>query len=65
MTITINGEQHPLPQAQTIDQLLASKGFGENIAVALNGAFIPRTTYGKQVIKDGDSIEIVSPMQGG
>ena len=65
MTITINGEQQPLPQTQTIDQLLASKGFGENIAVAINGAFIPRTTYGRQVVKDGDSIEIVSPMQGG
>ncbi len=65
MTITINGEQYSLPQSQTIDQLLASQGFGKNIAVALNGAFIPRTTYDRQVVKDGDSIEIVSPMQGG
>ncbi len=65
MTITINGEQQPLPQPQTIDQLLAAKGFGKNIAVALNGAFIPRTTYRERLIKDGDSIEIVSPMQGG
>ncbi len=65
MNITINGEQHPLPQPQTIDQLLAGKGFGKNIAVALNGAFVPRTTYAGQVVKDGDSIEIVSPMQGG
>jgi len=65
MTITINGEQQSLPQPQTIDQLLTSKGFGKNIAVALNGAFIPRTTYGRQVVNDGDAIEIVSPMQGG
>jgi len=65
MTITINGEQQSLPQPQTIDQLLACKGFGKNIAVALNGTFIPRTTYDSQVVKDGDAIEIVSPMQGG
>jgi len=65
MTITINGEKQPLPEPQTVDQLLASKGFTKGIAVAINGAFVPRTTYTIQWVKEGDSIEILAPMQGG
>jgi len=65
MTITINGEQQSLSEPQTIDQLLANKGFSDRIAVAINGAFIPRSTYANQVVKEGDSIEILAPMQGG
>lgn len=65
MTITINGEQQPLSQQQTVEKLLADKGFTNKISVAINGAFVPRATYGEQLVKDGDSIEILSPMQGG
>jgi len=65
MTITLNGEQQSLGHPQTIDQLLANKGFSDKIAVAINGAFIPRSTYASQMIKEGDSIEILAPMQGG
>jgi len=65
MTVTINGEQQTLPEQQTVDQLLAGKGFSKGIAVAINGAFIPRASYAKQVVKEGDSIEILAPMQGG
>ena len=48
-----------------VDQLLADKGFGKKIAVAINGAFVPRTTYHHQMVNEGDSIEILVPMQGG
>jgi len=65
MTITINGEQQVLPHPQTVDQLLADKGFGKKIAVAINGSFVPRATYNHQMVKEGDSIEILVPMQGG
>ena len=65
MTIIINGEPQILSEPQTVDQLLAGKGFTKGIAVAINGAFVPRTTYTSQWVKEGDSIEILAPMQGG
>lgn len=65
MTITLNGQQQTLPHPQTISQLLAQQGFSKGIAVAVNGAFVPRTAYADQVVNDGDEIEILAPMQGG
>ena len=65
MTITINGEQYSLPEPLTVDQLLAKQGFGKGIAVAINGIFVPRATFARQVVKGGDAIEILAPMQGG
>jgi len=65
MTITINGEPHPLPRPATLAQLLAERQTTTGVAVALNGAFIARETYAGQMVRDGDSIEILSPMQGG
>jgi thiamine biosynthesis protein ThiS len=35
------------------------------IAVAHNGNVIPKGNYTQIFIEDGDSIEIVAPMQGG
>ena len=34
-------------------------------AVALNKQFIPQRLYATVLLQDGDSIEIVTPMQGG
>lgn len=34
-------------------------------AVMVNQKFIPRTDYQKIMLKDGDQIDIVEPMQGG
>ena len=65
MTIILNGEQHALPHQQTVRQLLLQRGYSEGLAVAVNGIFVPRSTYEDQIIKEGDSIEILSPMQGG
>ena len=65
MTIILNGEHHPIQPQQTVQQLLTQKGFAEGIAVAINGAFVPRATYNQHIVKEGDAIEILSPMQGG
>ncbi|MET1254449.1 sulfur carrier protein ThiS [Aliikangiella maris] len=34
-------------------------------AVAVNEQFIPRSQHSQQVLQEGDSIELVVPMQGG
>ncbi len=65
--IRINGENEPLLVA-TIEALLADKAVDtgqRGIAVALNGAVVPRAAWSDTRLKAGDSIEIVRARQGG
>jgi sulfur carrier protein len=66
-TIRVNGESEPLAAA-TVEALLAEKAVDTGqcgIAVALNGAVIPRAAWGDTSLKPGDSVEIVRAKQGG
>jgi sulfur carrier protein len=66
-TIRVNGESEPLAAA-TVEALLADKAVDtgqRGIAVALNGAVVPRTAWRDTVLKPGDSVEIVRARQGG
>ncbi len=65
--IRVNGESEPLI-APTIEVLLAEKAVDTDqrgIAVALNGAVVPRAAWGETKLKAGDSVEIVRARQGG
>jgi sulfur carrier protein len=65
--ILINGEEHPL-SAATLDGLLAERGIdagGRGVAVARNGALVPRGRWTSTMLEAGDSIEIVMARQGG
>jgi sulfur carrier protein len=66
-TIRVNGESEPLAAA-TVEALLAEKAVDtgqRGIAVALNGAVIPRAAWGDTSLKPGDNVEIVRTTQGG
>jgi sulfur carrier protein len=66
-TIRVNGESEPLAAA-TVEALLAEKAVDtgqRGIAVALNGAVLPRAAWHETVLKPGDSVEIVRARQGG
>jgi sulfur carrier protein len=66
-TIRVNGESEPLAAA-TLEALLAEKTADtaqRGIAVALNGAVVPRAAWRDTALKAGDSVEIVRARQGG
>jgi len=66
-SIRVNGENEPLAVA-TLAALLAEKALDvsqRGIAVALNGAVVPRAAWGATALKAGDSVEIVRARQGG
>lgn len=66
-TIRVNGESEPLAAA-TLDALLAEKTVDtqqRGIAVALNGAVVPRAAWRDTALKAGDNVEIVRARQGG
>jgi sulfur carrier protein len=67
-TIRVNGESEPLGAQKTLDALLAEKTadtMQRGIAVALNGAVVPRAAWRDTALKPGDSVEIVRARQGG
>jgi sulfur carrier protein len=66
-TICVNGENEPLA-AGTLEALVAEKAVDtaqRGIAVALNGAVVPRAAWRATPLKAGDSVEIVRARQGG
>jgi sulfur carrier protein len=67
-TIRVNGESEPLGVQKTLDALLAEKTADTSqrgLAVALNGAVVPRAAWRDTALKPGDSVEIVRARQGG
>ena len=65
--IQVNGKSEPLAAA-TLEALLAEKEVDtgrRGIAVALNGAVVPRAAWPATPLNAGDSIEIVRARQGG
>jgi sulfur carrier protein len=65
MTILVNGRAQPLPQPQTLADLLLILNPARPFAVARNEEFIPREDYGECRISPGDRIDIVHPTAGG
>ncbi len=66
-TVTINGETRPLDETN-LSNLLKKNGVEENkggVAVALNGAVVPRSEWEQITIKHMDKIEIVQIVRGG
>ncbi len=66
MQITINGRKTDIAGAVDIAMLLEREGFaGKKVAVARNGAFVSRGSYAMTQVVEGDTFDIVAPMQGG
>ena len=64
--IKINGEEKELSSEIILQKLLEINKFDTSrIAVIVNDDIVPRDIYKEKVIKDGDSIEVVSFVGGG
>jgi len=66
MIITLNGEKKTVPDNVSVLGLLEFlKIQQQRVAVELNLEIVKKNTYPTMVLKDGDSVEIVSFMGGG
>ena len=64
--VTYNGQPKKISKEMTLLQFLTQEKYeGKGFAVAVNKAFIAREAYSRYAIQNGDSIEVVGPMQGG
>lgn len=65
MKIEVNGTAHQVTAA-TVAEALAELGWETaRVATALNGDFLPKAARATTVLRDGDRLEVLAPMQGG
>ena len=63
--VKINGKELNIA-GKTVAQYLATTSYDpKRIAVECNGAIVPKAQYGETILKDGDSVEVVSFVGGG
>lgn len=65
MTIVLNGEKVETNAANLAALLVEIELDAAVVATALNGEFIASDEREAALIKDGDRIEVLAPMQGG
>ena len=64
--ITLNGAPRELPAPLTFTQLLDELALaGRRLAVERNGEIVPRSSYPKTLLCEGDQLEIVVAVGGG
>ena len=64
-TIRVNGQDEELG-ARTLAALLDAKDIqARGVAVAVNGAVVPRAAWPATTLRPGDQVEIVRARQGG
>ncbi|MBA98875.1 sulfur carrier protein ThiS [Sulfitobacter sp.] len=65
MKLLVNGMSMDV-HSNTLEALLDAQGLRDaKVATAVNGAFVPATFRVTYLLSDGDSVEILAPMQGG
>lgn len=70
MNIHINGKAYPITTAESINVSTALSLHFETpqqstFAVALNGDFVGKDDYDTTLMKSGDSLDVLQPIQGG
>ncbi|MDQ7037708.1 MAG: sulfur carrier protein ThiS [Aquificota bacterium] len=66
--IKVNGEERVIEREMTVEELLKHMGVrirDVGLAVAVNEEVVPKSEYGKRIIREGDSVEIVQLVGGG
>lgn len=65
MFLIVNGERRET-KATRVDALLAELDYeGTHLAVAVNYDVVPRARWAETALNDNDSVEILTPRQGG
>jgi sulfur carrier protein len=66
LQLTINGENRPFDGVADVAGLVAALGLdARKVAVERNLEIVPRSTYARTPLSDGDRIEIVHFIGGG
>ena len=65
MKIILNQQATELQADATVADALAQMQAKPPFAVAVNTQFVPKGQYASHALKDGDKMEVISPVTGG
>lgn len=66
MKVTVNGEEREIEPGTTVRELVERLGLGSAAcAVEVNRSLVPRCEHETAVIKEGDTVELVTLVGGG
>ncbi|MBL0533743.1 sulfur carrier protein ThiS [Aeromonas dhakensis] len=66
LTIRLNDKAQSLAAGQSVADLLAAQGVNpQGVAVALNGAVLPRGRWAEIRLNDGDELHLFTAIAGG
>jgi len=64
--ISVNGEIKEIEKGLNVTQFIEALNYTQKgFAVAINTTFVSIKSYEKTIINDGDTIDILAPVQGG
>lgn len=65
ITININGKEVCCEKNSTLTDVLSQYGTQTSFALAVNGSFVGKDHYQDYQLKQGDKIDILTPIVGG
>jgi sulfur carrier protein len=68
MIITLNGAAAAVPEGTSLEGLLVRGGHESGqrgVAIAMNGEVVPRGMWPRQLVSEGDMVELLIATQGG
>ncbi len=66
INVSVNGERKELSKGLNIAEMIKALAYKtKGFAVAVNTTFVAIDSYDKVIINDGDTIDILAPVQGG
>jgi sulfur carrier protein len=66
MTVTVNGQRWELPSSATLADVLERLGAPSlGVAVAVDGAVVPRASWPGTALHEGALVDVVTAVQGG
>ncbi|MCW2597664.1 MAG: thiamine biosynthesis protein ThiS [Jatrophihabitans sp.] len=66
MTIELNGQPHEVDDGTSIAELIMSvTGSARGSAAVVDGEIVPRSSWASYELRDGQSVELITAIQGG
>jgi sulfur carrier protein len=66
MTIMVNGERREFVEGSTVGDVLRGMAApAAGVAVARAGEVVPKASWDRTVVREGDVIEVLTAVQGG
>jgi sulfur carrier protein len=64
--VVVNGEQRELPDGALVrDAVRVTGAAQQGVAVAIDGEVVPRASWDRVALCDGQRVEVVQAVQGG